>query len=442
MPALAEQLDPRQPLKKLADKLPWEEFEKAFGEHYSATGRPAKPVRLMVGLLLLKHLENLSDESVVDRWVRDPYYQYFCGMEEFQWELPCDPSDLVYFRRRIGEEGVSLIFTVSARMHEKELTEPEVIVDTTVQEKDITFPTDTKLYRKIIQYCWKIADSHEVKLRRRYGKEVRNHLMAQRWRKTKEKRKLALKGQRRLRTIAGALIRELERKLPHEIRDAYLEAFKLYRRVLNQKPRDKNKIYSLHEPGVYCIAKGKEHKKYEFGCKASIAMTKDSGIIVSAVAHKTNQFDGHTLPEVLELADAIMGQTPKKAIVDRGYRGRKKVGETEILCPQRGNAEQSRSQKTKMRKRFRRRAAIEPVISHLKHDFRMARCYLKGHVGDSMNVKLAAAAWNLRKWMRFLFAQIRTPEWPAWVDYEILIWAKRRIVGSSRVGILLKETSS
>ena len=146
MPALAEQLDPRQPLKKLAEKLPWEEFEKAFGEHYSATGRPAKPVRLMVGLLLLKHLENLSDESVVDRWVRDPYYQYFCGMEEFQWELPCDPSDLVYFRRRIGEEGVSLIFTVSARMHEKELTETEVIVDTTVQEKDITFPTDTKRY--------------------------------------------------------------------------------------------------------------------------------------------------------------------------------------------------------------------------------------------------------------------------------------------------------
>ena len=153
-------------------------------------------------------------------------------------------------------------------------------------------------------------------------------------------------------------------------------------------------------------------------------MTKDSGIIVSAVAHKTNQFDGHTLPEVLELADAIMGRTPKKPIVDRGYRGRKKVEETEILCPQRGNAEQSRSQKTKMRKRFRRRAAIEPVISHLKHDFRMARSYLKGHVGDSMNVKLAAAAWNLRKWMRFLFAQIRTPEWPAWVDYEILIWAK------------------
>ena len=408
MPALAEQLDPRQPLKKLADKLHWVEFEKAFGENYSPTGRPAKPVRLMVGLLLLKHLENLSDESVVDRWVRDPYYQYFCGMEEFQWELPCDPSDLVYFRRRIGEEGVSLIFTVSARMHEKELKETEVIVDTTVQEKDVTFPTDTKLYRKIIQSCWKIADSHEVKLRRRYGKEVRNHLMAQRWRKTREKRKLALKGQRRLRTIAGVLIRELERKLREEIREAYSEDFKLYRRVLNQKPKDKNKVYSLHEPGVYCIAKGKEHKKYEFGCKASIAMTKDSGIIVSAVAHKTNQFDGHTLPEVLELADAIMGQTPKKAIVDRGYRGRKKVGETEILSPKRGGAEQSRSEKTRMRKRFRRRAAIEPVISHLKHDFRMARCYLKGYLGDSMNVKLAAAAWNLRKWMRFLFAQVRS----------------------------------
>lgn len=422
MPALAEQLDPRQPLKKLADKIPWKEFDDAFGEHYSSNGRPAKPVHLMVGLLLLKHLENLSDESVVERWVRDPYYQYFCGMEEFQWELPCDPSDLVYFRRRIGEEGVSLIFTVSARLHEKHLNETEIVVDTTVQEKDVTFPTDTKLYRKIIQNCWKIADRHAVKLRRRYGKEVRDHLMAQRWRKTKNKRKLALKGQRRLRTIAGALIRELERKVAEEIRDAYSEDFKLYRRVLSQKPKDKNKIYSLHEPGVYCIAKGKEHKKYEFGCKASIAMTKDTGIIVSAVAHKTNQFDGHTLPEVLELADAIMGQTPKKAIVDRGYRGRKKVGETEILSPRRGNAEQSRSQKTKMRKRFRRRAAIEPVISHLKHDFRMARCYLKGYVGDSMNVLLAAAAWNLRKWMRFLFAQIRFQMWANMTHEEADNW--------------------
>lgn len=136
-------------------------------------------------------------------------------------------------------------------------------------------------------------------------------------------------------------------------------------------------------------------------------MTKDSGIIVSAVAHRKNQNDGYTLPEVLEVADAIEGHTPKKTILDRGYRGRRKIGETEILCPRRGSADQSRSSKTKMRKRFRRRGTIEPVISHLKHDFRMVRCYLKGHVGDSINVALAPVAWNLRKWMRFLIAQIR-----------------------------------
>ena len=127
MPTLAEQCDPRQPLKQLADALPWETFETAFAETYSEEGRPAKPVRLMVGLLLLKQLENLSDEAVVARWVQNPYYQHFCGMTQFQWELPCDPSELVYFRRRIGEQGVALILAVSARLHGEQAAEPTVV---------------------------------------------------------------------------------------------------------------------------------------------------------------------------------------------------------------------------------------------------------------------------------------------------------------------------
>jgi len=137
MPTLAEQCDPRQPLKQLADRLPWGEFDEAFGEFYSEEGRPAKPVRLMVGLLLLKQLENLSDEMAVERWVQNPYYQYFCGMKEFQWELPCDPTDRVYFRRRIGEEGVALILAASVQLHGEKAQEREVVVDSTVQEKNI-----------------------------------------------------------------------------------------------------------------------------------------------------------------------------------------------------------------------------------------------------------------------------------------------------------------
>jgi IS5 family transposase len=400
MPTLAEQCDPRHPLKKLGEKLPWKDFEEAFEGYYSEEGRPAKPVRLMVGLLLLKQMFNQSDEALVERWVENIYWQQFCGMTEIQWELPCDPSDLIYFRKRIGEEGVTLILAVSAQMHGKRSQEEEIVVDSTVQEKNITYPTDTKQYRKIIARCWKLADAHGVRLRRRYGKEVRHCLMAQRWRRDRRQKKYARRGQRRLRTIAGALIRELERKLPASTREVEHKSFALYRRVLAQRPPDRSKIYSLHEPHVYCIAKGKEHKKYEFGTKASVAMTKDAGIIVAAVAHDENLYDGHTLPEVLDQVEAVTDQRPTHAIVDRGYRGRKSIGDTEILVPGHPPAGQSKALNAKMRKRFRRRAAIEPVIGHLKHDYRLARCFLKGFAGDQINLLLAAAAWNLRKWMR------------------------------------------
>lgn len=412
MPTLAEQCDPRHPLKKLGERLPWKDFEEAFEGYYSEEGRPAKPVRLMVGLLLLKQMFNQSDEALVERWVENIYWQQFCGMAEIQWELPCDPSDLIYFRKRIGEEGVALILAISAQMHGKRCQEKEIVVDSTVQEKNITHPVDTKQYRKIIQACWKLADDHGVKIRRRFGKEVRKCVMVQRFGREPRQKRLARRGQRRLRTIAGVLMRELERRLPAAVLEEKNKAFALYRRVLAQKPGDKNKIYSLHEPHVYCIAKGKAHKKYEFGTKASIAMTKGSGVIVAAVAHEQNLYDGHTLPEVLEQVEALTDQRPSHAIVDRGYRGRKSIGDTEILVPGRPPASQSKARNAKMRKRFRRRAAIEPVIGHLKHDYRLARCFLKGFAGDQINLLLAAAAWNLRKWMRnllFLWLRILCP---------------------------------
>jgi IS5 family transposase len=400
MPTLGEQLDPRQPLKQLTDRLPWSELELAFGKYYSEEGRPAKPVRLMVGLLLLKQMFNQGDETVVAAWVQNPYWQYFCGMSEFQWQLPCDPSDLVYFRQRIGEAGMQRILKVSAQLHGDKAQETEVVVDTTVQEKNITHPTDTKLAHKIIGRCWKLADRNGVKLRRRYRKAVRQCVMAQRWRKDPKKRKAAHRALRKMKVIAGRLIRELERKLPDEVRAAHRENFALYRRVLRQAPADRDKIYSLHEPQVYCLSKGKEHKKYEFGSKASVVMTRNHGVIVGAVAHEENLYDGDALRPALEQTRAITGQQPVKAIVDRGYRGRKTVDATEVLLPGKPKPGQSKSASAKMRARFRRRAAIEPLISHLKHQYRLARCFLKGFVGDSVNLMLAAAAWNLKKWLR------------------------------------------
>jgi IS5 family transposase len=400
MPTLGEQLDPRQPLKQLADHIPWSEFEQAFGPYYSPEGRPAKPVRLMVGLLLLKQMFNQGDETAVATWVQNPYWQYFCGMSEFQWGVPCDPSDLVYFRQRIGETGVQRILKVSARLHGDKAQEPEVVVDTTVQEKNITYPTDTKLAHRIIRRCWKLADRHGVKLRRRYRKAVRHCLMARRWRRDPRKRKAAHRALRKMRVLAGRLMRELERKLPEEVHQLQRGNFVLYRRVLAQRPPDRDKIYSLHEPQVYCVAKGKEHKQYEFGSKASVVMTKTAGVIVGAVAHEENLYDGDALRPALEQTKAITGQAPVRAIVDRGYRGRQTVDGTQVLVPGKAKAGQSKSVTARLRARFRRRAAIEPVISHLKHQYRLVRCFLKGFVGDQVNLLLAAAAWNLRKWMR------------------------------------------
>lgn len=400
MPTLAEQLDPRQPLKQLADVLPWAQFESAFGKFYSAEGRPAKPVRLMVGLLLLKQMFNQGDETVVAAWVQNPYWQYFCGMQEFQWQLPCDPSDLVYFRQRIGEAGVQRIFQVSTQLHGDQAREKEVVVDTTVQEKNISYPTDSKLAHKIIGRCWKLADRHGVQLRRRYRKAVRHGVRAQRWRKDPRKRKLAHRALRQMKIIAGRLLRELERKLPAGVRQEQQENFALYRRVLKQQPADRDKIYSLHEPQVYCLSKGKEHKKYEFGSKASVVLTKTGGVIVGVVAHAQNLYDGDALVPALAQTQAITGQAPDKAIVDRGYRGRATVNGTEVLVPGKAKAGQSSYAKAKMRARFRRRAAIEPVIGHLKQQYRLTRCFLKGFVGDQVNLLLAAAAWNLRKWLR------------------------------------------
>lgn len=392
-PDLLDQLNPRHPLLELAARIPWERFEREFAEHYSEQGRPAKPTRLMVGLMILRQLENLSDERVVEAWTQNPYFQAFCGMTEFQWSLPCDPTDLVYFRKRIGEEGARLIFEVSVHLHGDKAKEREILVDTTVQEKNVTFPTDVKLLAKIIEHCRTIAENEGIQLRRSFRRTV-SKLRLQRL-------KMATKA-KRMRTIAGALIRELRRKLPREALARQTERLALFERVKNQKRNDKRKVYSLYEPDILCISKGKAHKQYEFGRKASIAVTKTTGIIVGVMSFTENVYDGHTLPDVLEQCEAITGVRPTDAICDRGYRGVDMVGNTTIHIPRPPKKKDTPYQRRKARARFRRRAAIEPVIGHLKYDFRLVRSYLKGAVGDAINLFMAAAAFNFRKLMRRL----------------------------------------
>lgn len=399
MLSLKEMLNPKEGLYQLAEAIPWEEFETEFEKYYVNFGRPAKPIRLLVALHLLKHLYNKGDETVVAEWPQQAYWQYLSGEKEFQWKLPLEPSDMVHFRKRIGAVGVEKILKMSARLHGKRAEEKEVVIDTTTQEKNITFPTDAKLYRRIAEHCVKIARKEGIVLRQSYKRVVKQCLMAQRLRNHPRYRKEAVKAARKLKTIAGRLVREIERKMSRSAKQEYEKRLKIYHKVLEQKRGDKNKIYSLHEPEVYCLSKGKEHKKYEFGSKVSLAITKQNGIIVGALNFKKNKYDGHTLPEVLRQVKRVVGKKPEAATADRGYRGVSKVGTTTIHIPNRGKLKMSKYEKEKARRRFRRRAAIEPKIGHLKSDNRLGRNYLHGVFGDQVNVMLAAAANNLRKWI-------------------------------------------
>ena len=354
----------------------------------------------MVGLSILKHMEDLSDEVLVQRWVQNPYYQAFTGEVEFQWKLPCDPTSLTKFRKRIGSTGHEKILSVSIAIHQEKIAEDEMCIDTTVQEKNITFPTDAKQYRKIHQQLLKIARKENISLTRTYEKEVKRLKLHTRFATHPKNRKRARYAVKRLKTISGRLLREIQRKMTLEQLHRYNEKLALFLRMLLQKRGSKNKLYSLHEPHIYCMSKGKAHQRYEFGTKASITTTRDAGIIIGALAFEKNVFDGHTVPEVLAQVKRLLGRVPLVGIGDRGYRGKSKVNDTQIMTPKPARKNASVDAMELARKRFRRRAGIEPVIGHLKSDHRLKRNFLKGFAGDQINLIMAAAAFNFKKWMR------------------------------------------
>ena len=389
-----EQLSHRHPLYILANQINWRIFEQAFASLYSDEGRPAKPIRLMVSLLMLKHVRNLSDESVVEQWFENIYYQYFSGEKTYACGAPCEASELVHFRNRIGAEGIELIFKESIRVNGKDGGEQEATTDTTVQEKNITYPTDNKLHRKIIKKCVGIASREGIELRQSYTRTVKKLLMEQRFRNHPKNKGRARKADRKVKTIAGRLVRELERKLTPGLHQDSLELFK---KVLLQKKADSNKIYSLHEPHTQCMSKGKEHKKYEFGSKVSIITTKTTGVIIGAINIEKNVHDSKTLQPAIEQQQRLTGITLKNNFVDRGYRGVKEVLGTTIIIPDKPGKQRTPYQKQKLRNGFKRRAAIEPKIGHLKQDHRLSRNFYKGIKGDSINVMLAAAGMNFKR---------------------------------------------
>lgn len=390
-----EQLNHNHPLYKLAHAITWQVFDEAFSKHYSATqGKPAKPIRMMVALLILKQLRNLSDESVVAQWAENSYYQYFSGEIYFSMGEPCVPTELVEFRKRIGTDGVELIFKESIKVNGDDANDDNLSGDTTVQEKNITYPTDDKLYKKIIKECRAIAENEQVELRQSYSQTVKKLSTIQRFQKNKHGAKPAKKASKKIKTIAGVLVRELYRKLPADRLNKHSNALSLYEKVLAQKRSDSNKTYSLHEPQVKCYTKGKEHKRYEFGSKVSLLITQSKGVIVGALNFNSTEHDSKTLTKAIEQYEKLTNRKAENIFVDRGYRGPKAINQTNICVPK----PDKNITKTK-RKRHSRRAAIEPVIGHLKSDYRMGRNFLKGVTGDEINVLLAAAAMNFKRVM-------------------------------------------
>jgi IS5 family transposase len=408
-PLLSEFIDMNHELVLLSKKIDWNFFEKEFSQYYSNTGQPSMPIRLMVGSLLLKRIYNLGDETLAQAWVMNPYMQYFCGESHFQHRFPCDPSDFVHFRKRIGEQGIEKIFIHSVELHGKQAKSKMALSDTTVQENNITFPTDAKLAKKIIDKVNKIATKENIKQRQSYKRVSKNLVRATYNGKHPRRRKNANKARHKLNTIAGRVVRELLRKLPSEIIKNYEEELLLYQKILDQKKQDKNKVYSTHKPYTSCIAKGKAHKQYEFGNKIGIMINPKSLVILAVQSYEGNPHDSRTIEPLLNQMQKNLNYLPEEVIYDRGGRGKSTINGVTISTPKPPLKKDSRYTKLKKRKKFRRRAAIEPVIGHLKTDFRMGQNYLKGAKSPHINAMLAATGWNLKKLMKKLKQELLWP---------------------------------
>src|SRR5215212_165167 len=407
-------VDPRHPLVRLAGLIDWGRFEAEFGTLYTDGGRPGLPTRLMVGLHLLKHMDGLSDEAVCARYLDSPYAQLFCGETFFQHALPLDRSSMTRWRRRIGPERLELLLAESlaaaqrgGAVEEKHLR--RVTIDTTVQPKAVTHPTDSKLLQRGIEILARLARRHGIRLRQSYLRVAK--------RAKREAGKLIHSGRprqaerqvRRLRTWLGRLFRDIGRKIAGNAaaEAAFAGPLGLIARLLRQRREDRgrDKLYSLHAPEVECIGKGKAHARSTSGSRSSIATTNAAApggqFVLGARALPGNPYDGHTLAAQIAQTERITGVEIERAYVDRGYRGHDADRDRVILSGQK------RGITPTIRRERRRRSAIEPVIGHMKSDGHLGRNFLSGTEGDAANVILAAAGHNmrlLRAWLAWLLA--------------------------------------
>src|SRR5256884_1327177 len=373
----------------------------------------------MAGLAILKHTYNLSDEVVCEQWIENPYYQYFCGEEFFQHRLPLDRSSMTNWRNRMGEERLQALLqeslavaTKTGAMKPSELS--RVIVDTTVQPKNITFPTDAKLLNRAREKLVTLAKQLGVELRQSYTRVGKFALIRhQRYAHAKQFKR-ANRALKTLKTYLGRVIRGIDRKIADHLwlkEMVFKNILSLARRVRDQKPRQRGpKVYSLHAPEVECIGKGKAHEPYEFGVKVSVATTlkhsKGGQFVAHVQALPGNPYDGHTLAEVIPAIEKLVGTMIERLHLDAGYRGHNAPADYKFKIY---TSKQKRRVTPALKREMRRLSAVEPVIGHLKDDHRMGRNYLAHRNGDLNNAILAAVGYNFRrliKWLRILLRLI------------------------------------
>jgi len=402
-------------LVALAGRLDWAWLDGEIAPLYSDKGRPGVESRFVVGLLLLKHIFALSDEAVCDRWVNDPYFQYFTGEEFFQHAFPHERSDLSHWRKRLGDK-LELLLAESLRvahgagaLRTNDLA--RVTVDTTVQPKAITFPTDAKLLHAAIKGLNRVATKHGVRLRQSYLRVAKHAaMMAGRYAHAKQfkrhRRELRI-----LRSRLGRIIRDIRRKIAGQADIEAMLQSPLARadQIRSQKQRQRGwKLYSFHAPEVECIGKGKASAPYEFGVKVSVVTTNRRApggqFVLHATALPGNPYDGHTLAAVIAATERLTGRTIERAYVDKGYRGHDTENPRRVFI-----SGQKRGVHGVIKRELRRRSAIEPVIGHMKADGHLGRCHLKGRPGDAANAVLTATGYNLRlvlAWLRILLRVI------------------------------------
>ena len=419
----------RHELVLLEKAIDWKRFEKVLEPAYCENnGRPSIPVRMMVGLTFLKYMFDLSDQEVLDNWVENPYWQHFCGGEFFEHEPPTDQTVMSRWRKRAGEVGVTdmIAETLASAVRNKVAKAKDferVNVDTTVQEKNIRFPTDARTLDRARERIVAVGAKLGIGFRRNYVRKgktmLRKHSGYVKAKQFNRAANVVRAMKQSLRNVSDEAEAAAMGIVPRDAREmALLEQLRGYvelsRKIIAQDKSTpgRDKVYSVHEPHVECIAKGKVHKRYEFGVKAGFVTASRTNWILGAMALPGNPYDGNTLSQVLKQAEEICGVKPQHAYCDLGYRGHDYRGECDVQVV---NRFRKRKPRTLLRW-WKRRSAVEPVIGHVKSDHYMERNMLGGKQGDKLNAMLSAVGFNLvklmkglkKRWLKRLFLCLRT----------------------------------